>query len=424
VLALGLMIDERYRVERLLGRGGMADVYRAVDTEGGRPVALKLLRHVQAEHLRRFRIEAAALARLDHPGVVKLYRTGAHDGVPYLALELVDGPTLADELVAGPLGTDRSLDLARDLADAIAHAHRVPVVHRDVKPGNVLVDVAGQARLSDFGIARVVDAGAVTATGMVVGTGAYLAPEQLEGRVVGPPADVYALGLVVLECLTGTRCYPGGQLEAAMARLCRPAAIPPGLPGWLRDVLAAMTDRDPARRPTARAAAEAFDTGSAPLVLEATARIVPGTTDTAVLAPTARITPDSTTRMPIPARPAGGHRPVAARRSRLVALVAASVALTVPAWLFGGSKPQSADAPPGPGRAPAAANPTSTTASTTPQSPTADEPSNVDVQADGHGNQGDSNRGDSDRGNGDRGHGDQGDDGDDRGPGRNGAGKG
>jgi eukaryotic-like serine/threonine-protein kinase len=423
VLALGSMIDERYRVEQLLGRGGMADVYRAVDTEGDRPVALKLLRDVHAEHLHRFRIEAATLARLDHPGVVKLYRTGAHDGVPYLALELVDGPTLADELVAGPLGTDRSLDLARDLADAIAHAHRVPVVHRDVKPGNVLFDVAGQARLSDFGIARVADAGAVTATGMVVGTGAYLAPEQLEGRVVGPPADVYALGLVVLECLTGTRCYPGGQLEAAMARLCRPAAIPPGLPGWLRDVLGAMTDRDPARRPTACAAAEAFDARSAPLVLGATARIVPATTDTAVLAPTARITPGSSRRMPVPARPTGGHRPAATRRSRLVAVVAASVALTVPAWLFAG-KPQSADAPPGPGPAPAAASPTSTTASSTPPRPTVEKPRNVDVQAGDPGNRGDGNRGDGDRRDGNRGHGDQGDDGDNRGAGGNGAGKG
>jgi serine/threonine protein kinase len=154
------MIDERYRVERLLGRGGMADVYRAVDTEGGRPVALKLLRDVRADDVRRFRIEAAALAQLDHPGVVKLYRTGSHDGVPYLALELVDGPTLATKLRHGSLGLDRSVDLATDLAGAIAHAHRVPVVHRDVKPGNVLFDAAGRARLTDFGIARVAGAAA------------------------------------------------------------------------------------------------------------------------------------------------------------------------------------------------------------------------------------------------------------------------
>jgi len=282
------------------------------------------------------------------------------------------------------------------------------VVHRDVKPGNILFDMAGQARLTDFGIARVAGVGAVTAAGTVVGTAAYLAPEQLEGRPVGPPADVYALGLVILECLTGTRCYSGGRLEAAMARLSRPAAIPPGLPGWLRDVLAAMTDRDPARRPTARAAAEAFDARSTHPVLGATARIVPALTHTAVLAPTARIAPVSTWTMPVPAHPAGGHRPVATGRSRLAALVAASVALAVPAWLFAGSKPQSADAPAGGDPAPAAPSPSSTTASSTPTRPTVDEARNVDVRAGGHGN---------------RGHGDQGDGGDNRGPGANGAGK-
>ena len=413
MLALGLMIDQRYRVEQLLGRGGMADVYRALDTRsetgGGRPVALKLLRDVRAEDLRRFRIEAAALGRLDHPGVVKLYRTGAHDGVPYLALELIDGPTLAKELRDGPLGVDRSVGLASDLADAIAHAHRVTVVHRDVKPGNVLFDAAGRARLTDFGIARVADVGAVTVTGMVVGTAAYLAPEQLEDRPVGPPADVYALGLVVLECLTGMRCYSGGQLEAAMARLSRPAAIPPGLPGWLANVLAAMTDRDPVRRPTAAAAAEAFSARSAHTMAATAARIVPAITDTAVLAPTARITPDSTRRMPVPARPTGGHRAVAARRSRLAAVAAASVALAVPAWLFAGGKPQSADAPPGPDPAQAAPSATSTTASSTRPTPTVDEPRNVDGQARGHGN---------------RGHGDQDDAGDNRGPRGNGAGNG
>jgi serine/threonine protein kinase len=400
------MIDQRYRVERLLGRGGMADVYRAVDTEGGRPVAVKLLRDVQGQDLRRFRIEAAALASLDHPGVVKLYRTGSHEGFPYLALELVDGPTLAHELLDGPLGVERSVDVARELADAIAHAHHVPVVHRDVKPGNVLFDVAGRARLTDFGIARVADVGAVTATGMVVGTAAYVAPEQLEERPVGPPADIYALGLVVLECLTGTRCYPGGQLEAAMARLSRPAAIPPGLPGWLREVLAAMTARDPAQRPTAGAAAEAFGARSAHSVLGATARIACAITDTEVLAPTARLALHGARTMPAPARPTGGRRPVAARRSRLAAVAAVSVALTVPAWLFAGSKPQSADAPPGPDPAPAA--PSATSVSSTAPTP-AVEQRNADAQADGQGN----GR-----------HGDHTDDGNNRGPGKSGRGKG
>lgn len=382
MLALDLLIDHRYQVEQLLGRGGMAEVYRAMDMEAGQPVAVKLLRDVEASDLQRFRIEVAALARLDHPGVIKLLGSGAHEGVPYLVLELVEGPTLADELVDGPLGIDRSVGVAGQLADAIVHAHRLTVVHRDVKPANVLLDEFGRARLTDFGTARLADVSGVTATGMVIGTAAYLAPEQVRGERVGAAADIYALGLVVLECLTGTRCYPGGRVEAAVARLHRPPAIPGSLPAWLREVLAAMTAGAPARRPSADAVAEAFDIRSAEPMPRATVELTTPITATTVAATSTAPRPvhrTSITRT-APAGMPGRRLPAERRCNRLAAVAAASIALAVPAWLFVSSDPQSADAPPAPDPASPAptttsvtANPPPTTVADTPPPPSPDD---------------------------------------------------
>jgi serine/threonine protein kinase len=151
------------------------------------------------------------------------------------------------------------------LAGALAHAHGLGIVHRDVKPGNVLVDRDGNVRLTDFGIARLLDSAAVAAiteTGLVIGTAAYLAPEQVRGETAGPEADVYALGLVLLEALTGERAYAGPPTEAAMARLQRSPEIPVQTP-WLASLVAAMTAIDPARRPRAKAVEDAFDNRSA-----------------------------------------------------------------------------------------------------------------------------------------------------------------
>jgi eukaryotic-like serine/threonine-protein kinase len=363
VLALDLVIDRRYRVEQLLGRGGMAEVYRAMDTEAGQPVAVKLLRDVDGGDLERFRIEVAALTRLDHPGVIKLLGSGSHEGVPFLVLELVEGRSLADALVDGPLGFDRSVGAAGHVAGALAHAHRLTVVHRDVKPANVLFDADGRPRLSDFGTARLAGMSGVTATGMVIGTAHYLAPEQVKGHGVGAPADVYALGLVVLECLTGTRCYAGTWTEAALARLHRPPDIPEDLPAWLREVLAAMTALDPSRRPSAEAAAEAFDRRSAQPLSGATVKLmVPVTTTAMPLAVTATAAVERISTMRFaPATSSGALRSSAAHhRSRLAAVAAASVAFAVPAWLFASSDPQAADAPPAPTPASTAARPAST----------------------------------------------------------------
>lgn len=268
----GDVVDDRYLVGELLGRGGMAEVFRAIDLAADQDVvAVKLLRSVERGSDRRFAAEAQVLAGLDHPGMVRLRGSGTHAGVPYLVLDLADGGSLARDLSAGPVGLARALDIGEQVAEALACAHRLGVVHRDVKPSNILFDDRGRVRLADFGIARVAGSPDLTATGHLIGSAPYLAPEQAAGERAGPAVDVYALGLVVIECLTGRPCYPGGPVEAAVARLQRQPDIPAGLPGWLRTVLSAMTARDPARRPPADAVAEALRERTADPILPSTA---------------------------------------------------------------------------------------------------------------------------------------------------------
>src|SRR5690606_32598900 len=157
----------------------------------------------------------------------------------YLVLDLAEGPPLSQVLATGPVGVVRAASVGREVAGALAHVHAAGMVHRDVKPSNILLH-RGRVQLADFGIARLHGSPSLTVTGQVVGSAPYLAPEQVRGEPVGPPADVYALGLVVIECLTGHRCFPGTHAESAIARLHRSPEIP-AVPGWLRDVLAAMT---------------------------------------------------------------------------------------------------------------------------------------------------------------------------------------
>jgi serine/threonine protein kinase len=299
------MIDRRYLVRGLLGRGGMAEVFRATDTETDREVALKMLQGVESRDACRFRSEADVLARLDHPGLVKLRGSGTHDGVPYLVLDLAGGLSLADALSAGPIGPDRALMVGQQVADALAHAHEMGIVHRDVKPSNILFDDRGRARLADFGIARLAGTPSLTRTGQLVGSAPYLAPEQVEGGEAGPAADVYALGLVVIECVTGRPCYSGGQVEAAVSRLHRSPDVPPDLPRWWRDVLSAMTAREPMRRPAVNAVADSFRRRTAEPVLATTAAldIVPSA---------APAGPDAPSALPDPERDAEVTRTLAA----------------------------------------------------------------------------------------------------------------
>jgi eukaryotic-like serine/threonine-protein kinase len=245
------VVGGRYELGALLGTGASAVVRRGLDRVSGRTFAVKLFHAGASAHdRRRQQREMSALATLHHPGLVALYDGGVEDGRPFIVTDLVEGPTLAERLDAGPLDPEELLGVGARLADALAHVHHAGIVHRDLKPANVLLGADGP-RLADFGIARALDGTAVTGTGYVVGTAAYLAPEQVRGEWVGPQADVYALGLVLLEALTGRREYPGALVESATARLHRPPGIPTGLPFALDTALRAMTALDPADRPTA-----------------------------------------------------------------------------------------------------------------------------------------------------------------------------
>jgi eukaryotic-like serine/threonine-protein kinase len=254
------VVAGRYELGSVLGAGSSAVVHRARDLRRGVEVAIKCFRPGGSERdLRQQRQEMALLARLDHPGLVRLHDGGLVDDCPFVVTDLVEGPTLAERIATGPpLAPGAVRRLGAQLADALAYVHAAGIVHRDVKPANVLLGNGGRPRLADFGIARTLEATAATADGCVVGTAAYLAPEQVRGEFVAPATDVYALGLVLLEALTGRREFPGAAVESATARLYRSPAIPPGLPAGLGTVLTAMTQDDPRRRPPAAAVAAAL----------------------------------------------------------------------------------------------------------------------------------------------------------------------
>jgi serine/threonine protein kinase len=256
VASTATLLGGRYRLDGLIARGGMADVHRATDTRLERPVAVKVLR--DAGETSRFDAEVHTLAGLRHPGIVSLLDAGTTaDGTRFLVLELRTEPTLAAVIAAGPLPPERVGAIATGLADALAYLHARGVVHRDVKPANVFVDEHDATRLTDFGIARVAGAASLTATGFTMGTARYLAPEQLDGGEVTPAVDVYALGLVMIECLSGRPAFAGTNAEVASARLVRDPELPPTVPARWRPLLQSMTTRHPSLRPdAARAAVE------------------------------------------------------------------------------------------------------------------------------------------------------------------------
>ncbi|MDT4915724.1 MAG: eukaryotic-like serine/threonine-protein kinase, partial [Pseudonocardiales bacterium] len=210
------LVANRYEIQELLGRGSMGAVYCARDVVLERDVALKLFPAEAADPQQavRYEQEARVLARLSHPGLVTVYDAGidatlADAPRPYLVMELVRGPTLADRLRDGALPPEQVAAVAAQLASALAHIHRREVVHRDVKPANILLRDAEDgsrypaATLTDFGIARLIDGTRITMTGYTLGTANYLSPEQLNGGEVAAASDIYSLGLVLLECLTG-----------------------------------------------------------------------------------------------------------------------------------------------------------------------------------------------------------------------------
>jgi eukaryotic-like serine/threonine-protein kinase len=210
VASKGTLLGGRYRVVGTLGAGGMATVFLCEDERLGREVAVKRLHaHSPTQTARRFMREAKLGASLNHPNLVTVYDTVTDEDAVLIVMELVRGESLADALRRGPLGTDRALGMVRDLAGALDHAHGHGVIHRDVKPANVLLREDGMTKLVDLGIATAADHTRITQSGILLGTAAYMAPEQLDGREVGPATDRYALAVLAFEALSGARARSG-----------------------------------------------------------------------------------------------------------------------------------------------------------------------------------------------------------------------
>ena len=234
----------RYRLRRLIAKGGMAEVWDAVDDILGRPVAVKILHpHLAADESfrERFRREAIAAARLAHPNVVATFDTGTDEGITFIVMELVEGSTLRQILnEAGPMAPARVVPVGAQVADALHYAHRAGVVHRDVKPANILICPDGRVKVADFGIAKAVEESepdrpspseALTGTGSIIGTAQYLAPEQVDGRAVDGRTDVYALGVVLYEMVCGRPPFTG---ETDMAVALKHITTNPPAPGVVR----------------------------------------------------------------------------------------------------------------------------------------------------------------------------------------------
>ncbi|UBQ03653.1 protein kinase domain-containing protein [Curtobacterium sp. TXMA1] len=253
------LLDGRYRLEQEIGRGGMSVVYRATDEVLHRPVAVKLF-HPGSVDLARQEAELGVLAALEHHGLVGLLDAGVVDVVGsgprrFLVMSLVVGQDLEARLEVGPLSAKHIAEIGYDMAEALEYIHPHGVVHRDIKPSNILLVDYGtgseraRARLTDFGIALAAGVERLTADGVTTGTAAYLSPEQARGGDVGPASDVYSLGLVLLQCFTRRREFPGSLVESAIARLSRDPVVPEPLPEHWKHLLRAMTAQDPADRP-------------------------------------------------------------------------------------------------------------------------------------------------------------------------------
>ncbi|MEJ2865796.1 serine/threonine-protein kinase [Actinomycetospora flava] len=327
-------LGERFQLGELLGRGTCSEVYRAHDLLLDREAAVKIFPVAGDPRIER---EVRLMASMDHPSLVPVYDVGHDAGRAFVVMALLEGGSLTDRLADGPLGVGETLLAVASVADGLSHVHRAGVLHRDVTPRNVLFDGDGRAHLSDFGVAFVADAPRITDTGIVVGSAPYLAPEQVRGEAVGAPADVYALGLVMIEALTARPAYPGAPLAAARARLEHRPEMPAGLEIEVLALLEAMTADDPAHRPTAE---------NVCIGLRRAALAAEAATPPYAMAPIVGAgTPDATTRnlRPVDAtaavgvEPASAETPLAAvpeRRRRRLAdaggfMVAASVAAAV-----------------------------------------------------------------------------------------------
>ncbi|MGO9909162.1 MAG: protein kinase domain-containing protein, partial [Solirubrobacteraceae bacterium] len=255
-LAPGTMVDDRYRIVSRLGAGGMADVFLAEDEQLGRKVALKLLYQRFAEDpgfVERFRREAQSAAGLQHPNVVSVYDRGSYDGTYYIAMEYLPGRSLKQLIRAeAPLDPIRAIDITLQILRAARFAHRRGVIHRDLKPHNVIVDDQDNAKVTDFGIARA-GASDMTETGSIMGTAQYLSPEQAQGFAVSDASDLYSVGVILYELLTGAVPFEGESAVAIAFKQVSaaprpPSELNPAIPPSLDAVVMRALAKDPAHR--------------------------------------------------------------------------------------------------------------------------------------------------------------------------------
>ena len=250
----GLILDDRYQLAEPIAAGGVGQVWRASDLLLDREVAVKLLRPEYADHpdtLERFRAEAKHAGSLTHPCVARVYDYGnAGPAIPpYLVMEYVNGPSLADMLAVDPVHPVLALDVAAQAAAGLDAAHRIGLVHRDVKPGNILIGADGLVKITDFGIAHAAGSAPITGPGLVMGTTQYMAPERIAGGQATPASDLYALGILIYECLTGLPPYDGGTAEVMAGHLYLPMPpLPAGVPPELGELITRLTAKDPAAR--------------------------------------------------------------------------------------------------------------------------------------------------------------------------------
>src|SRR5438105_10077122 len=255
-----------YQILMPVGAGGMGEVYRARDTKLGRDVALKVLPPVFAadpERLARFRREPQVLASLNHPGIAAIYGLEESDGVLALVMELVEGPTLAERIAQGPIPLEEALPIARQIAEALEYAHERGVIHRDLKPANIKVTPEGRVKVLDFGLAKALSSETTAAdpassptltmratlAGVIMGTAAYMSPEQAKGKPIDRRADIWAFGVVFAEMLTGRAMYTGETVSEVLAAvIMKEPAIPESVPPFIRQLLRRCLDRDPSRR--------------------------------------------------------------------------------------------------------------------------------------------------------------------------------
>jgi len=255
----GTVLGSRYTLQRKVGAGGYSEVWAAHDGVLDRPVAVKLLHAEyarQTETLHRFRTEAQLAARISDANIARVYdfRDADSEGAPYLVMEFVDGPTLAQILRRGPLRPDQAMDVLAQAAAGLDAAHSAGLVHRDIKPSNIMLAPGNVVKITDFGLSHTLDSAPITRTGMVAGTPGYLAPERAAGVRATAASDLYALGVVGYECLTGAPPFEGTPIEVALAhRDCAFPPLPGSAPGPVAAFIASLTAKDPASRPASAA---------------------------------------------------------------------------------------------------------------------------------------------------------------------------